>query len=65
LLVARGYGGRGRRSGGKGGGRGKVGEMTQTFYAHFNKRNLKTTMLFLSISFKNISTKYNPNNSGY
>jgi hypothetical protein len=34
------FGGRGdrKRAGGKGGGRGKGGEMTQTLYAHMNKR---------------------------
>jgi hypothetical protein len=35
----------GREKGGMGGGRGKGGEMTQTLYAHMNKRKKKRRLL--------------------
>jgi hypothetical protein len=36
--------------GGKGGGRGKGGEMTQTLYAHINKRKKKSDFLKYNIN---------------
>jgi hypothetical protein len=42
-------GGRGRGQGGKEGGRGKGGEMTQTLYSRMNKRNKKIDDVLLTI----------------
>jgi hypothetical protein len=52
LPGIKGVGGRGRERGGENGGGGGLGEMTQTLYAHMNKK-----IIIIKINSKEMSTK--------